>query len=339
MTIEFQPVTLRDVPWHEFDDAPDRTIFQTGAWLHFLEAAFGADPLVARVVDDGRSVGWFTGALSRRAGIRMLGAPLRGWTTPAMGFNLAEDADRSAALAALVPFAFGPLRCAHLEFADRALLLDGLVPGGFTIEHLDGYELELVDPQGRARDDDDLLAAMSAHGRRDVRRAGRNGIDVREVDPSDPDFARRYHEQVTQAFARRNLVPPYPPDRVQALMDHLGPTGDLLLLEARTADGEPAATGIFPGLPGRTAEFWMGASDRRQQSLLPNEALMWTALRTWRDRGAVRFNFGGGGRYKAKYGGTPHHLPWVRCSRYAMLEQGRRAAMRVHHLSRRRRSR
>ncbi|QXC61491.1 GNAT family N-acetyltransferase [Aquihabitans sp. G128] len=314
------------VPWDDLDRRPDRTISQTRAWLDFLVESQAAEPVVARVFQGREQVGWFTGATTRRAGLRFLGAPLRGWTTAAMGFNLDDGVDRTAAYAALPSFAFGELGCIHLELADRALTDDAAVPPGFAIAHLGGYELDLAS-EGTPIGDDALLAGMTAHGRRDVRRALRNGITVEAVPPTDPTFVQEYYGQVSEAFAKRGLVPTYPVERVAALVRHLGPTGRLVLLRARTPDGDPAATGIFPGLPGGTAEYWMGASHRRHQHLLPNEALMWTALRTWRDRGAVRFNFGGGGTYKAKYGGAVHHLPWVRRSRLPALELGRQLAL------------
>jgi hypothetical protein len=164
----------------------------------------------------------------------------------------------------------------------------------------------------------------------------RNGIIVNRVDPLDPGtFAADYYAQVSEAFAKRGLTPTYPQGRVEALVRHLGPTGRLLLLEARTPGGDLAATGIFPGMAGGTAEYWMGASWRRHQHLLPNEALMWEALRTWRDQGAVRANFGGGGSYKAKYGGSPHVLPWLRASRYGVIEQARSFAAELYRRSRR----
>lgn len=325
MTVEFRRVPAPVVPWAELDERPDRTIGQTREWLDFLSETAGAEAVTAEVLEDGERIGWFTGAVQRRTVLRFLGSPLRGWTTASMGFNLDPGANRGAALAALPAFAFGELGCIHLEFADRALLDDGDVPSGFVGGHLPGYELELDGA------DDELLAGMKASGRRDIRRAVRNGIVVEAVDPLDPgDFAALYYSQVSDAFAKRGLVPTYPVDRVEALIRHLGPTGRLLLLSASTPSGDTAATGIFPGLPGLTAEYWMGASYRAHQHLLPNEALMWTALRTWRDRGAVRFNFGGGGSYKAKYGGAPHSMPWVRRSRFPMLEHARRTALRLH---------
>lgn len=325
--IHLERVAAPAVPWAELDAAPDRTVAQTRAWLDFLAETQGAEPVLARVLDDAEPVGWFTGALVRRLGLRILGSPMRGWTTAAMGFNLVPGVDRVAAVGALAPFAFGELGCVHLEVADRALAGVPRVPSGFRLGHLPGWELDL------ARDDAALLAAMKSHGRRDVRRALRNGIEVEQVDPTDPGpFVAEYYHQVSAAFAKRGRVPTYPAERVAALLRHLGPTGHLLALRARTPAGEPAATGIFPGLPGGTAEFWMGASDRSHQHLLPNEALMWTALRTWRDRGAERFNFGGGGAYKAKYGGDPHVLAQLRRSRPAVLEHARAAALRARHL-------
>jgi hypothetical protein len=198
-----------------------------------------------------------------------------------------------------------------------------------VVGHLPGYELALGD-------DDALLAGMTKGGRRDVRRAERNGIVVSEVDPLRAGtFAADYYAQVSEAFAKRGLRPTYPQSRVDALVRHLGPSGRLLLLEARTPAGDLAATGIFPGMAGGTAEYWMGASWRRFQPLLPNEALMWHALRAWRDRGATRMNFGGGGTYKAKYGGAPHVLPWLRSSRWGAVEHARTVAADLYRRSRR----
>ncbi|MCB1040571.1 MAG: GNAT family N-acetyltransferase [Acidimicrobiales bacterium] len=327
--LSIERTTLPTIPWTELDAAPDRTICQTREWLNFLVETQGVEPVVARVLDGTEQVGWFTGAIARRGPVRILGSPFRGWTTAAMGFNLEPGVPRSAALAALPAFAFKDLGCLHLEFADRGLLDEGDVPDGFHLARLSGYELALVDDAGEPIDDDALLGGMKSYGRRDVRRSLRNGIEVEVVDPADPgSFAATYYAQVSEAFAKRDQRPTYPVERVEALIRHLGPTGRLLLLQSRTPDdGEVAATGIFPGLPGSTGEYWMGGSWRAKQPLLPNEALMWTALRTWRDRGAVRFNFGGGGKYKAKYGGSPHSMPWVRRSRVEAVERLRAIAI------------
>ncbi len=319
MTVRLERVALPDVDIAALDSLPDRTVFQTREWLDFLAESQHAEPVVAKVIDGTSPLGWFTGALVSYSGLRVLGSPLRGWTTSYMGFNLDDPGAGRSALTALRDFAFGELRCVHLEVMDRCSRFEPM-PSGFTASALPGYELDL------RRDDDALLAAMTANGRRDVRRAIRNGITVEAVDPTNSDeFTREYYAQVSESFAKRSLRPPYPRERVDAMVRHLGRTARVQLLLARDPTGRPVATGIFPGLSGGTAFFWMGASRRDAQHSLPNEALMWAALRRWRDDGACRFDFGGGGTYKAKYGGTQIAVPWLRASRFGFVEAGRGA--------------
>lgn len=313
------------VPWTDLDCRPDRTVFQTLPWLDFLVETQRAEPISARVVAGDETIGWFTGAITRRAGLRVLGSPMRGWTTSYMGFNLDVEVPPALLLGALRHFAFAELGCLHLEVMDRSFDVEMTPPAGFHISRLGSYERRID------VDDDELMAGMKKEGRRDVRRALRNGIVVEEVDPQmEPGFAEEYYEQVLESFGKRALVPTYPLSRVQAAIRHLHPTGHMLLLRARLSDGTPAATGIFPGLPGAAAVFWMGASHRAHQKQLPNEALMWTAMQKWRDRGAVRLDFGGGGAYKAKYGGDPIAVPWLRMSRFGVLEHGRTIAQRAY---------
>lgn len=323
MSVRLERVALPEVPWAELDGRPDRTVFQTRAWLDFLVETQVAEPVVARVIDGTEHVGWFTGGIVRHAGVKFLGSPMRGWTTSYMGFNMDDPGARVAALDTLPEFAFSKLGCVHLEVMDRSLTPDD-VPDRFVAGRFSGYELSLDG------DDDTLMARMTSNGRRDVRRALRNGTHVEIVDPvTDRGFAAEYYAQVTESFAKRSLVPTYPLGRVESMIRHLHEVGNVVLLRTSDAEGRPMATGLFPGLPGGTAVFWMGASRRDAQSLLPNEALMWAALRTWRDRGAVRFDFGGGGAYKKKYGGVPIEVPWLRRSRFAVLERGREVARRA----------
>lgn len=329
--LRLERVALPEVPWSELDRRPDRTVFQTLPWLDFLNESQQVDPVVARVVLGGEQVGWFTGALLRRAAIKILGSPMRGWTTSYMGFNLDDALPAGMLLGALRRFAFSDLGCVHLEVMDRSLPSTIEAPRGFYVGQLSGYERRID------TDEEHLLGGMTKNGRRDVRRALRNGVVVEEVDPTiDSDFASEYYEQVTESFAKRSLAPTYPLERVEAMIRHLHPSGNLVLLRSRLPDGKLAATGVFPGLAGAGAVFWMGASHREHQALLPNEALMWHALRTWRDRGAVTFDFGGGGRYKSKYGGQGISVPWFRCSRFAILEKGRGVAQRTVRLAQKR---
>src|SRR5205085_2043438 len=148
-----------------------------------------------------------------------------------------------------------------------------------------------------------------------IRKAERVGVTIEEAD--DLEFADEYYAQLRDVFAKQSLVPTYGKERVTELIRRLHPTGRLLLLRARSRDGECIATGIFPGMNG-SAYFWGGASWREYQILRPNEALMWHAIRHWQARGAVRFDLGGGAEYKRKYGGAEIVVPEFRFSRLAV---------------------
>jgi hypothetical protein len=144
----------------------------------------------------------------------------------------------------------------------------------------------------------------------------------------DAAFADDYHRQLREVFARQGLVPTYGVERVRALQRHLQPTGRLLCLRARDADGRCIATALFPAL-GRTAYFWGGASETESRILRPNEALFWFAMRFWRQRGVERLDMAGRGEYKRRYGAYDVTLPHLSRSRVPGLGRLRDVARRL----------
>jgi CelD/BcsL family acetyltransferase involved in cellulose biosynthesis len=305
--LRLERVRLVDVDWTALDAAPDRQLFQTREWLEFLARTQRAEPVVARVLAGDTCVGHFTGMVVRRCGLRILGSPFPGWTTDYMGFNLAPGVDRRHAALALAKFAFGPLRCVHLELKDRLLpegALDGL---GFVSTRTMTFEADLTAAEPA------LFAAMSSACRRAIRKAEKSGVVIETC--TDEAFAADYYHQLRDVFAKQALVPMYSEERVRELIRCLVPSGRLLLLRALAPDGRSIATGIFPAFGG-TAYFWGGASLRSDQLLRPNELVFWHAMRYWRDRGITTLDFGGAGDYKRKYGGRELWVPWYRQSRF-----------------------
>ncbi|GAA0909298.1 hypothetical protein GCM10009559_79150 [Pseudonocardia zijingensis] len=301
------------------DAFPDRVLFQSPVWLDFLARTQRGTPVVARVHADGEHVGYFTGLVVRRFGVRILGSPLPGWTTEYMGFNLAPGVDRRAAATALADFAFGPLRCHHLELKDRELTTD-LTGLGFASSPTLTFVVDLSGEEG------DVFGRMSSPCRRAVRKAVKNRVTVEET--TDLGFAHEYYGQLRQVFARQGLVPTYPVERVRELIRCLAPEGRILCLRAIAPDGRCIATAIFPADHG-AAYFWGGASLRNDQILRPNELLFWHAMRYWRQRGTGLMDLGGGGDYKRRYGAHELWIPAYRRSRYALLPVLREAARSV----------
>jgi CelD/BcsL family acetyltransferase involved in cellulose biosynthesis len=304
--LTLERVDAESCDWEAMDALPDRVIFQTREWVDFVARTQRAEPVIAAVLDAGEPVGWFTGLRVRRLGAPILGSPFPGWTTPSMGFNLVDGASRPAAVGALVRFAFGPLRCVHLELKDRRLEVTDLAGQGFQHQPNVTFEVDL------SASEDEIFARMTSACRRAIRKAAKSGVTVEEAAPDG--FAEEYFAQLEEVFARQSLRPTYGVERVRDLIRCLHPTGRLLLLRAVNAEGKPIATGIFPAMNG-TAYFWGGASWRADQIVRPNEAIFWHAMRYWRARGMRVLDMGGGGDYKRKYGPVELSVPFFRRGR------------------------
>jgi hypothetical protein len=320
MNYTFERLDFINDDWSiKFKALESGTVYQTPAWLAFLVATQGGEPVVA-VLKDGQSViGYFTGMIIRKAGLRILGSPFPGWTTDYMGLVLATRTDRCAAVRALINFAFQELRCVHVEVMDRNVSLEDLK--GLDVQHrlYHGFEIDLT------RSESELLARMTSACRRCIRKAHKEGVVVETAD--NLEFADEYYAQLQDVFAKQHLVPSYDLERVRQLVSHVHPSEHLFLLRARDQRGRCIATGIFPHMNG-VMYFWGGASWRVHQGLRPNEALQWEAIRIGKRKGLHTYDMGGGGEYKRKYGGSEFGVPWFRKSKYSWLPYMRELAER-----------
>jgi hypothetical protein len=318
----FVRVSEWDARWRDRPVAQFRSPFQSAAWLRFLTDVQGAEPIFAILTDGTTDFGAFTGLLVSKFGFKFLGSPLPGWTTPYIGFSLLPEVPRSTASRALVQFAFEDLGAVHLELRDRWLTEDDVAGLGFSRRADVGYddrtfEIDLT------RSEDDIFGNMSAACRRCVRQAEKRGVTVEEA--SGEDFADEFYPQIRDVFLRQGLIPTYDIDRVRSLIRHLEPSGQLLLVRARDAEGRCIATGIFPAF-GDVALFWGGASLKEHQQNRPNEAIQWHAMRHWRNRGIARYDLGGYAEYKVKYGGELVAIPAFRLSRTPVVAVARSLA-------------
>jgi hypothetical protein len=157
---------------------------------------------------------------------------------------------------------------------------------------------------------------MRGNFRRNLHKSVREGLVIEEAGPQG--FAEEYYDQLLEVFGKQNLVPTYSVERVKALVDEIYPTGNLLLLRARDREGRSIASGIFLGY-NRRMYFWGGASYQRYQFHRPNEAIMWYAIRYWKQRGVVALDLGGYARYKKKYGPDVVYVPVFMLARHNSL--------------------
>lgn len=306
--LEFEPLSLDRFPWNRIHpDLPGYMLFQSPAWLEFLKATQKGEPVLAQLNNGSNAVGYFTGMIVRKFGLRILGSPFPGWSTSYMGLNLQPGVCRRSALDALKRLAFGRLGCAHLEFMDRTFSQQEIDECGMQSTPLHGFEVDL------GREEEAIFDSFKPSCRQAIRKAMRSGLLVEQAG-NDDQFVEEYYAQLVDVFARQNLVPTYGKDRVRELLRHIHPTGNLLLLRARDQSGQSIATGIFLLISPTAMYFWGGASWRSHQHLRPNDLLMWTAMRMGKARGMRIIDLGGSGDYKKKFGGSPISVPWARVS-------------------------
>ncbi len=306
------PIDPESADWKALDCFADRTVFQTWEWLRFVSETQNATPLLAELREKGELVGYFSGLTFKKFGVKILGSSFPGWTTPYIGFNLLPGVSRSAALKAVQDMAWSHLKCLHMEVSDPCFSAEDGKQLGFACEFYTSYRSDLT------QSEEQIFNRMDSACRRCIRKAEKSGVVIEEV--HDLGFADEYYEQLNDVFAKQRLVPTYDANRVRSLIKHLLPTGRLLLLRARSSEGECIATGIFPGF-NKIAEFWGNASFRSNQNLRPNEAIHWYAMRYWKQRGVEIYDWGGKGKYKEKYGCTIYQVPWFTKSRYQFVSR------------------
>lgn len=296
--------------FQKLDQWSDRTIYQTLPWLKFVSHTQKATPVMIEITHGERKIGFFTGLIIRKYGLKILGSPLPGWTTSFMGFNLVPGFSRKEIIGSFKDFVFETLGCHHFELMDRYLTLADAGHLKMDYRVLEGFEIDL------RPDEDVLFSNMKDSCRRCIRKAEKSGLTIEEA--GGDAFVEEYYSQLIDVFAKQSLVPTYNRTRVAALIKYIFPTGNLLLLRARDDKGRSIATGIFPAF-NRHMYFWGGASLRTHQHFRPNEAIIWYAMNYWKKRGIELFDMGGGGEYKRKYGGNEIGIPWLHVSKYKIF--------------------
>jgi len=310
---QFKVMDQATIPWDRLDSFPDRTIFQTQPWLEFLKVTQGVKPLVIEITQGETVVGYFTGALFKKFGVRILGSSFPGWTTAHMGFNLLPDTPLDLVAQELIAFAFSVLKCWHIEINDKHLRIEQINNVYPAARHrvAPGW---IVDIGGT---EDAVFKRMSSNRRRCIKKGTENGLIVEMA--LDESFCDDYYSQLVDVFKRQGLVPTYSKERVRQLIRHLLPTGQLLLVRVREPEtGLCIGSGLFPAFNG-TMYFWGGASLQAELHHHPNESMHWFAIRYWREKGMTSYDMGGGGDYKRRYGGRYIETHWIRVSRMGLL--------------------
>lgn len=292
--ISFERKDVTDASLDNLRSFGRTNIFHTLPWIRFVQETAGAEPVVLEICQDDRKAGYFVGLIVRKFGFRILGSPFRGWDTYFMGLNLDTGLSLHDVLQSLSTYAFGPLRCHYLEIVDPRIAAEDLDQLHYRVDRLSWPALDLTPAE------DELFAKMKGSCRTAIRKSIAAGIAIEQA--SDPAFAEEYYAQYSEVLENKSYVPTYDLNRLENMIRHMLPTGNLLLLRARNSEGICLATGIFLALD-KIAVYWGGASWSEYRSLRPNEPLFWHAIRAMKARGVETLYLGETSeQFKEKFG-------------------------------------
>ena len=263
---------------------------------------------------DGEFIGFFSALVVRKFGLKIVGSPFAGWSTPYMGLDVVDSSKKTKILQELIPFVMKETSCIYLQICDRDFDKEELE----LIKNINA-SIRMVETLELGIEVDDAMQykRMKNDCRNFIKQFERRGARIKEAIPDDA-FAEEFYEQLIDVFAKQNLVPTYTVDKVKCLLKHLSKVNNVYCLRVLDPEGISIATSIFPGF-NRKMFFWGGASLREYQHYRPNEYMIYTAIRYWRERGCTEFDMVGNRSYKKKFGSLVTNYPCIIVPKYRIL--------------------
>lgn len=325
----FEKIPFDSINEVEFNSLPNKIVNTTISWINFIIEDSHAEPLIIRITSANKLIGFFTCLKIKKFGVNIIGSPFSGWSTTYMGFDVFDNTLKVEILPDLVKFLQQTEKCTYLQIIERDITLDEAE----TLHKQYGYQVKPVETLdlGINFTDEELYKHMKTDCRNFIKQFERRGATLEIAEPSDA-FAEEYYEQLLDVFAKQNLVPTYTVDKVKRLLKHLGAAGNVLCLRVKDPDGKSIATSIFPGF-NKKCFFWGGASLRQYQQYRPNEYMIYTAMKYWRDRGCVDFDMVGNRAYKKKFGSWEVAYPCIVVSKYSILYTLKEWAAKLYYFS------
>lgn len=324
MPYRFEEVDFSDFMETTAEQFPEKSIYTTADWYAYLQADSHVKPVVIRIFQDNCPIGYFYGGEIRKFGLKIIASPFSGWSTCWMGFEAIPGVNKLDLLPPLWNYLTCELGYFYGEVIDRDFSVDEAQRCGYHCEAFPTLDLRID------RTDEALFKVFKSDCRNFIRQFERRGASIEIAEPNDA-FAEEYYDQLRDVFAKQGLTPSYSLEKVKHIMSIFGKTDKLLCLRVRAPDGRPIASSIFFGF-NRKCFYWGGASYRSDQHYRPNEYMIWTAIRYWRERGCTVMDMVGDRPYKHKFGPEPVSYALIYLTKYPFLITMRNLAKKAYWL-------
>lgn len=306
----FEVIDIDKINMEEYYGFKKKVLFSTKEWLNYIEVNQKAMPIIVRIIEGPNFVGYFTGFIFSKFGVKIVGSPFNGWTTGYIGFDVMDDYDKVKLIEPLSTFLFKTYKCLYIQIADRFIEENQLK--NTKIKYIMNKSIELIID----KTDEELFKVFKTDCRNYIRQFEKRGANI-ETARADEQFATEYCEQLQEVFAKQGLVPTYGVEKVLDLFKSLN-NDQLLCLRVRDPEGKCIATTIFVGYNERFY-FWGAASFREFQFYRPNEYMIWYAIKYFREKGYKYFDMYGERPYKNKFGPEKISYPCIMIAKYPIL--------------------
>lgn len=311
---KFHLYTLQEINRDEYENYPRKNLFTTIEYLTFLSKWKNVNPIIVKISDDADSlIGYFTGCSFKKFGIKILGSPFFGYMGQHMGFDFVDinQANKSEILDELIRFLKKRKVMSLMVFADFQFSPEDIAQCKTKLFHNDirgTYMLDLTLPE------DIIFKNFKSGYRTCVRKFEKLGGTI--VEEWSEDLMKVHHQQLKEVFERKKMSPPNYEDRLYLL--HKMYPDMIYAIKALDANGNNIASSFY--LMGGTFAFFQSNASYTDALLYnANQALMWHAIKHFKNKGLKTLDLAGRASYKENFGATLYNTPTTIWTKYAFL--------------------
>lgn len=309
----FKIIDRKGIDWEKIESCYDHTVFKSQKWINFLIDTQNVEPFVVEIIQKDKLIGFFIGEKFKKI-FTIVSSPFEGWSTSFQGLNMLNPISikmRVGIYEELIKYLFDQKICSFFQSSDWQLDLAHVAHSGLKFEILKGYYLDL------SKSEKEIFDNMSSSAKDPIRKAKKNNITVK-IPKETSSYLDVYYAQLLDVFGKQGLKPTHNLKDISLMVNTMVQSNKILMMESVSTEGIGMASGFF--LYDNDFAFYAGgASFQRFQKLCPNEILIFEALKGLKELGVRTVEFGGGRRYKEKYGTTPYVKPRIVASRYPSL--------------------
>lgn len=274
--MSLEPVNPLDIPnWDDLVLATgEASIFHSAAWARVLHESYGYKPVYFASFENGKltSLMPFMEVDSWLTGKRGVSLPF----SDRIKFLGAHGSSLSEVIPQVIDYG-KKSGWRYAEWRDGRRLPEGETSTAIFYIHILHFDRDLTK----------IFSGFSPSTRRNIRRAGREGVNVEVVGSSE---ALKAFYRLHCMTRKSHGFPPQPYNFFEKILKHiiLAHKGFLVLA---TFEKRPVAGAVFFYF-GDTVVFKYGASDRRYHHLRPNNLVLWEAIKWCEEKSFRYLDFG-----------------------------------------------